>query len=220
VGDDRSIRDELRSLPVFASPPPAVDYDDLPDSPRDLFREWLRAAIQSGALEPHSMTLSTVDSSGAPDARILILKDQVGEEWRFASSSTSAKGMQLQANRDAALTFYWPNLSRQVRIRGRVHELDAQLSQDDFLARGLGARSAALASSESTPLEDRDQCVEAVSEARQRLIDTPNLVAGHWALYSLTANQVEFWQADVDRLHHRIQYLRRQASWDRGLLWP
>jgi pyridoxamine 5'-phosphate oxidase len=78
----------------------------------------------------------------------------------------------------------------------------------------------ALASIESAPLGDRDQCVAAVSAARQLLMDDPNLVAGHWALYSLTADQVEFWQADIDRLHHRIQYRMRDRTWVRSLLWP
>jgi len=89
--DDRSLRAELRALPVFSAPSPFLDYSDLPDSPSDLFRVWLRAAIASGVPEPHAMTLATVDPDGAPDARILILKDQVGDEWLFASSSTSAQ---------------------------------------------------------------------------------------------------------------------------------
>jgi len=78
----------------------------------------------------------------------------------------------------------------------------------------------ALASNESTPLGSRQECLEAVQEARHRLDGTPGLVAGHWALYSLTATRVEFWQADIDRVHHRVQYVRRQGGWERSLLWP
>ena len=217
---DRSIREELRALPVFSSPSPSFDYDVLPDAPSELFRTWLRAAIDAGVPEPHAMTLGTVDPEGAPDARILILKDQVGDEWHFASSATSAKGRQLQGEERATLTFYWTALGRQVRIRGRVEPLDPRSSGDDFLARGLGARAVALASEESTPLGTRDQCVEAVAEARRLVMEDQVLVPDHWTLYSLTATQVEFWQADADRLHHRVQYRLLDAVWVRGLLWP
>jgi pyridoxamine 5'-phosphate oxidase len=146
---DQSIRDELRALPVFAAPSPFLDYSSLPDSPSELFRAWLHSAIASGVPEPHSMTLSTVDDDGAPDARVLILKDQVVDDWLFASSSTSSKGQQLQAAHRAALTFYWPGLGRQVRVRGRVEPRDAQATTHDFLARGMVARSVALASAKA-----------------------------------------------------------------------
>jgi len=216
----RSIRDELRVLPVFSVPSPSLDYGDLPDSPTELFRDWLDTAIATGIPEPHAMTLSTVDPDGAPDARVLILKDQIRESWYFASSAASAKGRHLQDDRRAALTFYWPGIGRQVRIRGLVERRDEAASGSDFLARGLGARAVALASNESAPLGDRSECVAAVSDARERLAVDPNLVAAHWALYSLTADQVEFWQADPNRMHHRIQYSRPHGDWVRSLLWP
>ena len=101
-GERPTLRAELRSLPVFESSPPAIDYDDLPVLPGELFHRWIRTAIGYGTPEPHAMTLSTVDADGAPDARVLILKDQVDDEWRFASSSRSPKGVQLDARRDAA----------------------------------------------------------------------------------------------------------------------
>jgi pyridoxamine 5'-phosphate oxidase len=217
---DQSIRDELRALPVFSVPSPSLDYSDLSAAPSELFRDWLDAAITAGVPEPHAMTLSTVDPDGAPDARVLILKDQIRDDWYFASSSVSAKGRQLDEEHRAALTFYWPGIGRQVRVRGQVERLDVGASGSDFLARGLGARAVALASAESSPLEDRRQCVVAVTEAQELLMRDPNLVAAHWSLYSLIADQVEFWQADADRLHHRIQYRRKHGAWIRGLLWP
>ena len=152
---------------VFSVPSPSLDYGDLPDAPSQLFRDWLESAITAGVPEPHAMTLSTVDPDGAPDARVLILKDQIRDDWYFASSSVSAKGRQLQGEHRAALTFYWPGIGRQVRIRGQVESLSAAASGSDFLARGLGARSVAFASTESSPLEDRNQCVVAVTGAQR-----------------------------------------------------
>ena len=69
------MRERLRSLPVFAAPLPHFAVEQAPDRPSALYVEWLTGAIEAGVPEPHAMTLSTVDASGRPDARVLILKD-------------------------------------------------------------------------------------------------------------------------------------------------
>src|SRR5271154_1704701 len=115
-----SMRDLLRSLPVFALDPADFDPESVPDDPADLFATWLASAIDAGVSEPHAMTLSTCDSDGRPDARVLILKDVDADGWWFATASHSATGQQLASQPSAALTFYWPALARQVRIRGGV----------------------------------------------------------------------------------------------------
>ncbi len=137
----------------------------------------MEAAIGAGALEPHVMTLSTADADGRPDARMLILKDVSSAGFWFATSADSAKGRQLRVNPAAALTFYWPLLGRQVRVRGRVEAASADQSAQDFLARGVGARAVALASAESSPLASRAECAAAVEAASARLADLPDLVA-------------------------------------------
>jgi len=129
------LRDLLRSLPVFADDPAEFDPQSVPDEPTDLFAPWLAAAIETGVPEPHAMTLSTCDSDGRPDARTLILKDIDGDGWWFASASNSAKGQQLASQPSVALTFYWPALARQVRVRGRVSVASRERSAADFRAR-------------------------------------------------------------------------------------
>lgn len=214
------MRDLLRSLPVFAGVIGDFDTECLPDDPAELFGQWLREAVEAGVPEPHAMTLSTSDTTGVPDARVLILKDLNDKGWWFATNAESAKGIQLAAHSSAALTFYWPQVARQVRIRGPVLKGPAELSAADFRSRGSSARAVALASHESQPLENRSTCDQAVAEAGRQLSAQPDLVAPAWQVYAVQAQKVEFWQADKDRQHTRVHYRQHADSWARTLLWP
>jgi pyridoxamine 5'-phosphate oxidase len=214
------MRDFLRSLPVFAGVIHDFDADAVPDDPAGLFASWLRDAVQEGVPEPHAMTLSTSDLTGAPDARTLILKDLDEQGWWFATSAESIKGIQLTTHPAAALTFYWPQVGRQVRVRGPVAAGSAELSAADFRSRGTGARAVALASRESQPLDSRAACAQAVADAGRQLAADPDLAAPSWQVYAVVAHTVEFWQADKDRQHIRVQYRRGEPGWARTLLWP
>lgn len=134
------MRSHLRALPSLAGAAPAFDLEALTGDPVALFLEWLEHAERAGVAEPHAMTLSTVDEHGAPDARILLLKDVDESGWAFASTGTSAKGLQLAANPQAALTFWWQPVVRSVRVRGPVIEASREESMADLRARSAAAQ--------------------------------------------------------------------------------
>lgn len=131
----------LRSQPSLTGVAPGPDPDPLPARPEDLFERWIRHAVAAGVAEPHAATLATVDVDGLPDARTLILKDAGPEGWAFASLRASAKGSQLAAHPVAALNFWWPDVLRAVRVRGRVIEASAEESAADLAARSESARA-------------------------------------------------------------------------------
>jgi pyridoxamine 5'-phosphate oxidase len=214
------LRDILRSLPVFGADPADFDPESVPGDPAELFARWLVEAIDVGIPEPHAMTLSTCDSDGRPDARTLILKDVDADGWWFATASHSAKGQQLASQPSAALTFYWPALARQVRIRGEVSVAARERSAADFRAPGVGARAVALAGTQSAPLASREECEVAVRAAAGCIEAMPEIVSPTWTLYAVVADAVEFWQADQDRQHIRVQYRRDGDRWTHTMLWP
>jgi pyridoxamine 5'-phosphate oxidase len=220
ISNKQELREILRGLSVFAAPMPTFDVEQVPNHPATLFVEWLTAAIQAGAIEPHAMTLSTVDSHGSPSARTLILKDVDQEGWYFASSSDSPKGYELASHPSAALTFYWRECGRQVRIRGDVTKTDPERSLKDFRARPLGSRIEALVGRQSRILESRDELEQAIHRVTRRLEQDPNLVACDWTLYKLAPFEVEFWQASRERRHVRLRYRRTDSTWVRDMLWP
>jgi pyridoxamine 5'-phosphate oxidase len=221
TGSAGKMLDMLRGVPVFPAELPEFDVRAAPGDPVTLFLAWLAEAVGDGILGPQAMTLATADAAGNVSSRVLICND-VDEEgrWYFASDSASAKGRDLAANPRAAASFYWPQHGRQVRVSGAAASAGQQASAADFLARLPAARAAALAGPQSEPLASPDELAEAFRRSTAEVEADPGLVAPGWTLYALAADTVEFWQADHQRRHLRLQYQRAAGAWVTRLLWP
>jgi len=213
------LRDRLRRLPSLAGMMWPFDTDGVPAEPVPLFIDWLDFAIDAGLPEPHVATLSTVDADGRPDARMLILKNLDESGWHFASSSASAKGRQIAANPNVALTFYWRRFGRQVRIRGMATTLGRDAARDDFMARSAEARAVASLGNQSQPLASAEQLGTAYDLALGAHDDRSHGQSS-WALHAVSASDVEFFQARQDRRHIRLLYTASGNGWVKSLLWP
>ncbi|WUJ72087.1 pyridoxal 5'-phosphate synthase [Kribbella soli] len=213
------LRTLLRAVPTLTGTPPAWDPALAPEAPHPLFVEWLLSAIDEQVPEPCAMTLSTVRADGRPNGRVLILKNVTDDGWQFASTSTSRKGDELATSPYATLTFYWIPLGRQVRVLGTVELASPDDSARDFLLRPEAARAEALVGRQSAVLADPADIDVAVAEQAGRIAAEPGLVAPNWTLYTVRAEEVEFWQADQDRRHTRLRY-RLEDQWTKELLWP
>jgi pyridoxamine 5'-phosphate oxidase len=199
----------LRELPSLAGPLPDFDPAAACDRPQAQFIAWLREAIAAGVREPHAMTLGTVDAEGRPDARVLILKDLDERGWHFASSRLSPKGRQIAAAGDVALTFYWPALGRQVRVRGTAVDLGPEAAAADFRARSVEARANAALGRQSQVMD---------GEAHNAVAEISEVAAG-WAVYTVKPTSVEFWQGRTDRCHVRLRYDAQGDGWTTTRLW-
>ncbi len=204
----------LRGLPVFPTDMPRFSPENVPSTPMELFLQWLQQAIDDGVRAPHAVNVATVDSDGCPDARVVILKDISEGCWAFASSSNSPKGRQLELAPSAALTFFWPEVGRQIRIRGKVLPGSVEENQSDFKRRHPDARALVKAGDQSSVMGSTTEVRDAVA-----LADVPDSDPS-WTVYNVAAHSVEFWQADHQRLHTRVRYVRQNEGWTRELLWP
>lgn len=217
-----TIKSILRALPSLKGPFLATDLTALPANPDSAFRIWLEDAIEQGVNEPHAMTLSTVDADGNPDARVLILKNVDSRGWHFAIKADSPKGAQISASPSVALTFYWSQLGRQIRIRGRAVALPESESADDFLERPIGSRVTAIASKQSEPMQDGKALTKRIEEARAFLEEKPGYVSPAWRVFAVIPASVEFWQGATDRMHQRARYEKQgeNGEWAKVLLYP
>jgi pyridoxamine 5'-phosphate oxidase len=210
----------LRSLPSIPGPAWPLRAETAPELPQDMFWQWLQFAVENGVREPHAMTLSTVDTDGFPDARILILKDLDAHGWHFATDADSPKGRQLSAQPRVALTFYWPRLGRQVRIRGTATRLGDEAGHADFRARSPSSRATALLGRQGQPLDSLTQFEDRLAATLNALQIVPDTYAPGWSVYAVAPETVEFWQGDRDRRHRRLHYAWQGSAWQRQMLWP
>jgi pyridoxamine 5'-phosphate oxidase len=221
AGASGTMREVLRGMAVFPAELPGFDVEAAPEDPVALFLTWLNDAVRDKVLGPHTMTLATADGAGRVSSRVLICKDvdDTGR-WYFASSSDSEKGRDLAANPHAAASFYWPQQGRQIRVRGRAGSAGRRASAEDFLARPPASRAAALIGQQSKPMGELADLDDAFRACEAKIEADPDILAPDWTLYALAAETVEFWQADHQRRHLRLQYLRTDDTWTKRLLWP
>jgi len=214
------LRARLRGLRVFDESVPDFDVAAAPEEPEALFLEWLDHAIEAGVRAPHAMVLSTLDGYGRPDSRVLILKDVEGGRFAFATSRESRKGRHLDATPWATLNFHWPELGRQIRLRGRVADAGREVAERDFRERPEASRVESSLGRQSEPLGDPAELVAAADQAAAHVAANPDEVPAHWTVYQLIPDEVEFWQGAPTRRHVRLRYRFTAGEWSRGLLWP
>ena len=193
---------------------------EAPADPLDLFQRWFAEAQAAQVPEPNAMTLATVDASGQPTARIMLLKGLEDGRFVFFSNYESRKGRELAAQPRACLLFFWAALERQVRIEGGVHRIDAAASAAYFSIRPRASRIGAWASPQSSVIDSRETLDRRYAECESRFAGTEPPCPSQWGGYALAPEQIEFWQGRASRLHDRLRYSKAESLWRRERLAP
>ncbi len=192
---------------------------DLATDPIESFRWWLTESISKKCKEPTAMTLSTVSADGKPSGRIVLLKELTDEdELVFFTNYESRKGVELQFNPYAGISFFWADLERQVRMVGKVERLDSIENETYFNSRPLASRLAACISPQSRVIPSRAWLDERFARIKQE--NEPVVCPNYWGGYKFSPEEVEFWQGGEYRLHDRIHYVKQGEIWIKERLAP
>ncbi|WP_426051830.1 pyridoxamine 5'-phosphate oxidase [Brevundimonas sp. SL161] len=190
------------------------------EEPMGLFIEWLTDARGHEPNDANAMALSTVDTDGAPDSRMVLLKDVDGRGFTFYSNRQSAKGVELDARPRAALLFHWKSLRRQVRVRGAVEPVSTEEADAYFASRARESRIGAWASDQSRPLARRADLEAAVARETERFEGQDVPRPERWTGWRVLPETVEFWRDRPFRLHDRLLFTRDGDGWARKRLQP
>jgi pyridoxamine 5'-phosphate oxidase len=178
------------------------------------FETWFKEALNALVIEPNAMNLSTVNESGKPSSRIVLLKGIENRKLIFYSNYQSRKGKELQMNSGCALTFFWPDLERQVRIEGVAERVDPTTSEKYFQSRPRGSQIGAWASPQSALIKDRTILEERAAQIESKFLGVPVLPKPQqWGGYAVEPLMFEFWQGRASRLHDRIEYTLVEGQW-------
>ncbi len=184
-----------------------------------LFKLW-HAILGHAPTDVNAMTLATVDKDGRPSSRSVLLKGVDGRGFIFFTNYDSRKGRELAENPNAALTFYWADLERQISVAGSIQKISREESEKYFKSRPRGSQLAAWASNQSDVVADRAALEAKWSEMEKKFPgDVP--LPPNWGGYVLRPERIEFWQGRPSRLHDRFQYTKQpDNSWKLERLAP
>lgn len=197
-----------------------LNREDLLADPFGQFGVWFEQALEAYSDEATAMVLATADAEGMPSARVVLLKQYDAQGLSWFTDYRSEKGQQLSLNPQAELLFYWPDLTRQIRIRGQVEKLPADEGKLYFSQRPLGSQLSAAASCQSHPVESRSVLEQAVAALQVQFPEGNVECPVSWGGYRLKPERFEFWQGRPSRLHDRFVYQLNQDHWTIQRLQP
>jgi len=186
----------------------------VPNTPIDLFNQWFDEVTQHGGIaEVNAMTLSTIDETKKIKARVVLLKELSTEGFIFYTNYNSDKCKAIFVNPNVSLSFFWPNLERQVIISGTAKKVAPEISDAYFSSRPKGSQIGAHVSPQSDIILSRD-VLEASQESLKKQFKGKDIPRpSHWGGIVVTPYEVEFWQGRPNRLHDRIVYSKSDDAW-------
>ncbi len=197
----------------------SLEISDLESNPTDQFKVWFKEAVQSEIMEVNAMNLATVGLDGHPNSRIVLLKE-VDKGFVFFTNYESEKGQEIEKDNRAALNFFWPELERQVRIKGVLEKITEKESDEYFLSRPLSSQIGAWTSPQSQKISNREELDFRKKEVEQKFENQPLHRPAFWGGYRMIPSKIEFWQGRASRLHDRICFELIDGKWEIYRLAP
>ncbi|MGB0799393.1 MAG: pyridoxamine 5'-phosphate oxidase [Planktomarina sp.] len=191
------------------------------DDPFVIAKDWLAAASEVEPNDPNAMALATVDETGMPNTRVVLLKDIDTESFVFYTNYGSAKSQEALGAGKAAFVLHWKSLRRQIRCRGTVVKEDGPQADAYFASRSTLSRQGAYASRQSEPLAARQVLMDRVAQVRTEYGDCEQRPS-FWGGIRIVPLEIEFWADGESRLHDRFKWSRSsvESRWDIERLNP
>ncbi|WP_411694877.1 pyridoxamine 5'-phosphate oxidase [Glaciecola sp.] len=198
-----------------------LTQDVLTEHPIDLFETWLNDAINAELPDPNAMTVATVDASGQPSQRIVLLKDLSKDGFVFYTNLGSRKAKDLANNSKISLHFPWHFMERQVRVMGVAKALSRTEVAKYFISRPKDSQLGAWASQQSQPISTRELLITQFAQMKEKFAKGQVPLPDFWGGFRVEPQQIEFWQGGENRLHDRFEYNKQEnGTWTTQRLMP
>ena len=192
------------------------------DDPFKLFEEWFEVAKKKEINDPNALALGTASKEGVPSVRMVLLKGFDKDGFIFYTNLKSQKSIELKENPNATMCFHWKSLLRQIRIVGKLNQVDDKTADDYYSTRAYESRIGAWASKQSSILKNRDELLNNLENFKKKYSDKDNVPRpDHWSGWNLKPSSIEFWLDGDNRIHERLKYtLDNNNNWEKSLLSP
>ena len=192
------------------------------DDPIELFKVWMDEAKKSEPNDSNALSLATSNKDNLPSVRMVLLKEFNQKGFVFYTNLNSQKGNELKENPNAAMCFHWKSLLRQIRISGKITQVEDSVADQYYNSRGYDSRIGAWASKQSKELKNRDELENSIKEFKKKFNDKNNVPRpDHWSGWNLSPIRIEFWLDGDSRIHERLNYtIDKSGNWIKSLLSP
>ena len=198
-----------------------LERENLHENPFEQFKRWMQQTIDAKLPDPNAMTIATVDASGQPSQRIVLLKHLDEKGFVFYTNLRSRKAQDLKQNPKISLHFPWYFLERQVKVCGVVEQLTHAEVLKYFVTRPRDSQLGAWASQQSRPISSRALLLQQFEAMKNKFAKGEIPVPDFWGGFRVKPHQIEFWQGGEARLHDRFEYnLLAGNSWTISRLEP
>jgi len=192
------------------------------DDPFELFEEWFEVAKKKEINDPNALALGTASKDGVPSVRMVLLKGFDKDGFIFYTNLKSQKSKELKENPNATMCFHWKSLLRQIRIVGKLNQVDDKTADEYYSTRAYESRIGAWASKQSSILKSRDELLNNLEKFKKKYSDKDKVPRpDHWSGWNLKPSSIEFWLDGDNRIHERLKYtLDNNNNWEKSLLSP
>lgn len=191
-----------------------LELADLAANPLEQFNHWMEQTIKAGIPDPNAMTIATVDATGQPSQRIVLLKHLDEKGFVFYTNLNSRKAQELKQNPKISLHFPWYFLERQVKVCGVAEQLPTAEVLRYFVSRPRDSQLGAWASQQSRPISSRALLMQQFESMKNKFAKGAIPLPDFWGGFRVKPHQIEFWQGGAARLHDRFQYnLQGNGVW-------
>ena len=195
-------------------------FMDLND-PLELFKIWMTEAEKKEIGDPTALSLATTNNMGQPNVRMVLLKGLSSKGFVFYTNLNSSKSNDLKENPKAAMCFHWKSFNRQIRILGRVIQVDAKEADLYFNSRTYGSKISAWASDQSKLMKQRSELLKKIEVLNKKYKDEKDVPRPpHWSGWCLKPSSIEFWLHKDNRNHERLRYNKIANNWEKEILYP
>ncbi len=192
-------------------------------SPQDLLKSWFKEACEKAdnpETQGTAMTVSTVDPEGSPSARVVLLKSFTENGFVFFTNYDSKKGRDLATNPRVSVNFHWPHLGRQVHVFGTAAKTSRKVSENYWNSRPRESQISQCISKQSRPLAESTSLEELYNSYANQWANQPIPCPENWGGYEVTPTSYQFWVAQPNRLHQRVESTWENNQWNTYELYP
>ena len=191
------------------------------DDPIKLFKSWMNEAEKKEIKDPTALSLATVNNTGEPNIRMVLLKGFSSEGFVFYTNLNSPKSHDLKKNSKAAMCFHWKSLNRQIRILGNVIQVGDEKANLYFNSRSYESKISAWASDQSNTMKERSELLKKIEDFKKKYKDEKSVPRPpHWSGWCLRPSSLEFWLHKDNRIHERLRYNKTVNGWKKEILYP